>query len=182
MTRPVAHTILVIGYGNPARGDDGIGPAVAEEIEHMRIDGVDVDADYQLTVEDAATVAKHDFAVFVDASLEGDEPFTFSRITPRRRISINSHAVSPEDVLGLAHNLFHAKTEGYLLGIRGYSFTMFKEKMTPQAKNNKRKAVEFLVPMLRSHSIHRTDVSVNDLLKPNEGKNERREIRHTLHR
>ncbi len=49
--------VLVIGFGNPAREDDGIGPAVADRLEESGIDGVVVDADYQLTVENAADVA-----------------------------------------------------------------------------------------------------------------------------
>ena len=150
MTRDDSHSILLIGYGNPAREDDGIGPAVAEEIERLGIDGVDVDADYQLTVEDSAVVAKHDSVVFVDASMEGDEPFTFTHLSPRRQESFSSHSVSPEAVLGLARDLFDAKTEGYLLGVRGYSFAMFRETITPQAQENKRKAVEFLASKLRS--------------------------------
>jgi len=148
VTQAASHTILLIGYGNPAREDDGIGPAVAEEIERLGIDGVDVDADYQLTVEDAADVARHDSVVFVDASMEGVEPFTFSRLTPGRNDSFSTHSVSPEAVLGLARDLFNAQTEGYMLGIRGYSFAMFRETMTPQARENIRKAVEFLVPIL----------------------------------
>ena len=32
--------VLLIGYGHPAREDDGIGPAVAEAIEQLNIDGV----------------------------------------------------------------------------------------------------------------------------------------------
>ena len=49
--------VLVIGYGNPGRMDDGLGPATIDELEKLAIDGVDLDADYQLTVEDAAAVA-----------------------------------------------------------------------------------------------------------------------------
>ena len=160
MTQAASHTILLIGYGNPAREDDGIGPAVAEEIERLGIDGVDVDADYQLTVEDAADVARHDSVVFVDASMEGGEPFTFSRLSPVRSDSFSTHAVSPEAVLGLARDLFDAQTEGYMLGIRGYSFAMFRETMTPQARENMRKAVEFLAPILRSNSLHEANQSI----------------------
>lgn len=158
MTNAASHTILLLGYGNPAREDDGIGPAVAEEIERLGIDGVNVDANYQLTVEDAAVVAEHDSVIFVDASMEGEEPFTFSHLSPMRRDSFSTHSVSPETVLGLAHDLFDAKTEGYLLGIRGYSFAMFRETITPRAQENKRKAVEFLVSRLRSNSLRRTDL------------------------
>ncbi len=150
--------MLLIGFGNPAREDDGIGPAVAGEIEKLEIEGLSVDSDYQLTIEDAAFVAEHDSVVFVDASVEDVEPFTFSRLSPKRSDSFSSHSVTPETVMGLAYDLFNAKTEGYLLGVRGYSFNMFNEKITPMALENKRKAVEFLVPMLSAGSFHPDDL------------------------
>ena len=45
--------ILLIGFGNPARADDGLGPALAEEIESKNIPDVTVETDYQLTIEDS---------------------------------------------------------------------------------------------------------------------------------
>ncbi|MFC1561290.1 hydrogenase maturation protease, partial [Candidatus Latescibacterota bacterium] len=130
MTENSTKNVLVLGYGNPARGDDGLGPAAAEAIEELEIDGVTVDSNYQLTVEDAAAVAEHDYAVFVDASMKGEEPFSFSRLSPKHKESFSSHSVEPETVLGLSKDLFNASTEAYILGIRGYSFDMFNETMT----------------------------------------------------
>ena len=153
MTRSDSHKMLLIGYGNPAREDDGIGPVVAEEIEKLGIEGLSIHSDYQLSVEDSVLVSEHDIVVFVDASAEGAEPFTFSPIVPDRTDSFSTHSVHPKQVMGLAYDLFSAKTDGYLLGIRGYSFSMFKEKMTSQACENTMKALEFLVPMLRAGSF-----------------------------
>ena len=53
-------------------------------------------------------------------------------------------------MIGLAEDMFNARTEAYLLGIRGYSFDMFKEEMTEKALKNQGKAVNFIVPLLRS--------------------------------
>ena len=75
--RQVDAKVLVIGYGNPGRLDDGLGPALAAAIESAAPAGVTVDADYQLTVEDAAAVAEHDVVVFADAAVDGPEPFYF---------------------------------------------------------------------------------------------------------
>jgi hydrogenase maturation protease len=145
--------ILLIGFGNPARGDDGLGPAIAQELEELSIEGLTVDADYQLTVEDAASVAEHEAVIFVDASVNGDEPYTFARVKSVRQESFSSHSVSPEGVLGLAEELFHAKSEAYMLAVRGYSFDMFDEKMTAKALNNKNHAVRFLRSLLESGSF-----------------------------
>ncbi len=142
--------MLVIGFGNPAREDDGIGPAVADRIEESGIDGVVVDADYQLTVENAADVAEHQSVVFVDAAAEGRAPFSFRRVEPVREESLSTHSVSPGMVLALAGELFGAETKGYLLAVRGYSFGMFVEQMTQGALRNVDAAVEFLVRVLQT--------------------------------
>ena len=149
--------ILVIGYGNPAREDDGLGPAAAAALEEQGIEGVTVEADYQLTVEDAAAVAQHDTVIFIDASADGREPFCFFRLQPKRRESFSSHAVEPEAVLALAEDLFDAHAEAYALGIRGYSFDMFQEKMTDRAVCNLEDALRFLAPRLKTQSFSRAE-------------------------
>ena len=139
-----------MGFGNPAREDDGLGPAVAEAVEKLDIEGVTVDADYQLTVTDAAAVAEYDAVIFVDASTNCTQPFTFAPVEPKRQESFSSHSVSPEGVMGLAEELFGADKKAYLLEVRGYSFAMFREKMTDRATQNMEKAVDYLSEVLRS--------------------------------
>jgi hydrogenase maturation protease len=141
---------LLIGYGNPGRLDDGLGPALAEAIESLDLPGVTVDSDYQLTVEDAAVVAEHDIVIFADASISGDEPFFFKPIQPKSTLSFSSHSVEPDALMALAIDLFGATTKGYALGIRGYEFDEFEEKLTSQAKENLQKAVQFIIPVLKN--------------------------------
>lgn len=152
MTSPAA-TVLVFGIGNPAREDDGLGPAAADLIEKAGIPGVIVDADYQLTVEDAATLAEHEAVVYIDASMNGPEPFSFAVVEPERENSFSSHSVRPPGVVALARDLFHSDTPAYVLGIRGYSFAMFTEVMTDQALKNLGAAVGFLKPVLAERSF-----------------------------
>lgn len=145
--------ILVIGFGNPARQDDGLGPAAAEAIARMKLAHVTVDADYQLMVEDAADVAKHDAVVFIDADMKAREPFSFRRVKPGSSMSFSTHSASPEGVVALATELFHAKCEAYILGIRGYSFEMYNESCTDKAKGNLKEALSFLKAILQSGSL-----------------------------
>jgi hydrogenase maturation protease len=146
---PAADQVLLFGYGNPGREDDGLGTSLAEVVEKLAIAGVAVDANYQLSVEDAATVAKYPAVIFADAAVAGPEPFSFAPLAPKRQMSFSTHSVDAATVLGLAEEMFEAKTKGYLLGIRGYSFAMFTEKMTAQAEANLAAAIEFLTPLLR---------------------------------
>lgn len=60
---------LVIGYGNELRGDDGVGPKVAEAVEAWKLAGVSVLALRQLTPELAADLAVVRRVIFVDAAL-----------------------------------------------------------------------------------------------------------------
>ena len=96
--------ILVLGYGNPGRMDDGLGPLFAEAVEKLGIDGVTVEANYQLTVEDAAIIAEHEVVVFVDAAIEGPEPFTLERARPDSAMSFSTHSVTPPALLELARD------------------------------------------------------------------------------
>jgi hydrogenase maturation protease len=136
--------VLVIGFGNPGRLDDGLGPALAARLEEEPVDGVDVDADYQLMVEDAAAVARYDVVVFADAAVCGREPFYFAPVEAEEIISFSSHSTTPGGVLGLAQSCFGNAPEGYVLGIRGYAFNEFGETISERAGENLAAAESFL--------------------------------------
>jgi len=141
--------ILVIGYGNPGRLDDGLGPACAEQIEALGLPGVSVDADYQLNVEHAAAAARHDVVVFADASVDGEAPFSFTPLAPAAEIGFTSHSVAPAAVLAVARTLFDSGVQGFALGIRGYRFNEFGEALSRRARQNLSAAVGFLDEIIR---------------------------------
>ena len=139
---------LLIGYGNPGRVDDGLGPALAAAVEKLGLEGVTVDSDYQLTVEDAAAVAEHGAVVFADAAVAGPEPFRFRRVWPRPHLSFSSHHLEPSAVLALAEDLFGAQVKGFTLEIRGYEFNEFGERLSAGAQANLAAALKFIGPLL----------------------------------
>jgi hydrogenase maturation protease len=157
--------ILVIGYGNPARADDGLGPAFAEAVEKLNLPGVTVEANYQLGVEDAHEVSAHEIVVFADAAAEGTEPFFFRSIEPRGRMSFSSHSLDPASVLALAQELFGAKTQAYLLGIRGYDFEAFNESLTPRAGGNLADAIRFFSTCAKTNSFSQKEGEINSSAK-----------------
>jgi len=142
--------VLLIGYGNPGRLDDGMGPSLAGIIEENRIPGVTVDADYQLLVEDAAAVAEHDVVVFADAAVKGAEPFSFTEIEPAPGISFSTHSVDPSEVLALAGSMFGSEARGYALAIRGYEFNEFEERLSLKARRNLAEAAAFIEGVIRN--------------------------------
>ncbi|NQU43773.1 hydrogenase maturation protease [bacterium] len=153
--------ILLIGYGNPGRLDDGLGPALAAEAEKWNIPGLTVESDYQLTVEDAELVARHETVIFADASVNGAEPFALEWLEPKPTLSFSTHSVEAAAVLGLAHQMFGAKTAGYVLGIRGYMFDAFEERLSDKAKENLRAAAEYMKKTLSEGSLPENGVHVN---------------------
>jgi len=143
--------ILLLGYGNPSRRDDALGPSLADAIAEMGLDGVTTDSDYQLNIEYALDIGGYDLVIFADASVEAEEPFEFSRLEPSREISFSSHSVSAESVLGLCDEIGVEKPEAWQLAIRGYSFD-FGDGLTPKASENLDKAVRFIVDLIRERS------------------------------
>ena len=61
---------LVIGYGNTLRGDDGVGPHVAEAIGAMRLPEVHTIVCQQLSPEHAAPISLAETVIFVDAAVD----------------------------------------------------------------------------------------------------------------
>lgn len=144
--------ILIYGYGNPGRQDDGLGPALVERLEAWakaeKISGVAFDSNYQLNAEDALAVAESRAVVFVDAVKEGPAPFEFRPLAPQKEISFSTHAMSPESVLALADELYGARPPAWLLAIRGESWEP-NEPPTAAARAHRAAAREFLQAWLR---------------------------------
>ncbi len=137
--------LLVLGYGNPGRCDDGLGPALVARLEdHPRLSQATLESNYQLVVEDAAEVARHDVVVFVDASVNGPEPFEWREVRPGTMVGPGTHVLPPEAVLTIAREVFGARPRAYVLAIRGYRFEDFGEGLSERAQANLDAAVEFL--------------------------------------
>ena len=136
--------ILLIGFGNPGRGDDGLGPALAARLESLGIPWLTVESDYQLTIEHSALAAEHDIVIFADAAADADSPFYFRPVTPAREGKLSSHSITPAEVLGLAQTCFQASPDGYLLGIRAARLEAFEEGLSPEARLDLEAALEHL--------------------------------------
>ncbi len=141
---------LVIGYGNPGRLDDGLGPAFAEQVQAMNLPDVAVESNYQLNIEDAELISKYDVVVFADASVDAVEPFEFKPMTPGDPVvGFSSHSITAESLLGLAEQLFDARPRAYAMAIRGYAFNAFGEYLSGQAEQNLSAAAAFLASWSR---------------------------------
>jgi hydrogenase maturation protease len=135
--------ILVVGYGNPGRQDDGLGPAIVQELEKLHLPGLILEADYQLSIEHAADLGQSEQVIFVDAAVRGTGPYQVRRLKPSRNIEFTSHALGPEAVLAICRDTYQRTPEALLVAVRGYSFE-FAEGLTDKARENTGKALEFI--------------------------------------
>ena len=145
----------MLGYGNPGRRDDGAGAATVEELAKLGLAGVIAETDYQLSIEAAAELAEADRAVFVDAALEGPEPFQVRRLAPSATIRFSTHAFGPESLLAVCEQAFERAPEALLVGVRGYEFDI-AEGLTDKAQANSRAALEFITQLIQDWKEGRT--------------------------
>lgn len=140
---------LLIAYGNPGRGDDGLGPALAERLEARAPSGLRIVIDYQLTVEHALLLTDATRVVFADAEINSTMPYSFTGVSPASAGDVTSHSLSPKTVLTLAEVLYSAIPPAYILGIGGSEFGEVQEGLSPGALHNLDLAEEFLMDWLQ---------------------------------
>lgn len=135
--------ILVIGYGNPGRLDDGLGPAFAERVQALDLTNVTVESNYQLNIEDAELISNYEVVVLADASVDAVAPFEFRPMTAKDPVvGFSSHSITAESLLGLAEQLFNSEPKAYAMAIRGYDFNEFGEWLSEAAQSNLTAAVD----------------------------------------
>ena len=100
-------SLLVIGYGNTLRRDDGVGPKVADAIAAMKLPAVCSLACHQLTPELAGTISQRCGVVFVDAAMDAkSEVVELREIQPADAGQIFAHATDPCSLLALARQVY----------------------------------------------------------------------------
>ena len=128
--------MLLIGYGNPGRGDDGLGPAFAQRIADRALPGLTVETGYQLTVEHALPISRADIVVFADAAADAEGAYYFRGLDENAAEDLGSHSVTPEAALKLARLLFGASPRGFVLGIAGADFGEMADGLSRTAEHN----------------------------------------------
>jgi hydrogenase maturation protease len=115
---------LIIGYGNPARADDGFGYRAAE-----RIPGAV--AVQQLTPELMESIAHADRVIFLDAAAEG-APGELRRraISPRSTAPAFTHHATPEALLAGALALYARAPEAEIITVCGADWSV-SERLSP---------------------------------------------------
>jgi hydrogenase maturation protease len=118
--------ILVVGYGNPLRADDGLGCHVARQIAHHLAGDprVEVVPCHQLAPEIAEQISTAEFVIFVDACSEG-KPGTITETTVLPDGSMSGElgkANTPATLLAAAKALHGTCPPAVLFNMTGWCF------------------------------------------------------------
>jgi hydrogenase maturation protease len=118
-------TVLVLGLGNPLRGDDGIGPRVIEELIRRGLpEGVTAQDVGNAGLDLLNVLEGWERAVIVDAAEMGQEPGRFVRFTPdevqlaQASDHVSLHNASLSEVLALADALGKTLPELVIFGVQ----------------------------------------------------------------
>lgn len=154
--------VLVIGYGNPLRGDDGFGWHVAQSLCPDDLsEEFEVVACHQLTPELAEPVSRARLVIFIDAEL-GEVPGQFScqAVEPQLALTSSlSHQLDPPTLLTWAQTLYGTCPHAVLLCVTGQSFA-HEEELSP--------AMRAALPAVRA-KVHELATQVIQTSKTREG-------------
>jgi hydrogenase maturation protease len=138
----VTPPVLLIGYGNTLRSDDGAGPRVAETVAAWDLDDVRVEIAHQLTPELAEAVSRARTVLFVDASADATlATVTVTPVAPGG--DVIGHAADPASLLGLAGTVFGKCPPAWLIVLPAQRFD-FGETLSPAAERGVTKALELI--------------------------------------
>jgi hydrogenase maturation protease len=149
------HQILVIGYGNTLRGDDGVGHQIAETVADWQIPQVRSIAVHQLLPELAAAMADVDIVMFIDAIAVIDLLTPKPNITPLipdPDATFSTHIISPQLLLSLTQRLYSRTPHAYLLTIPVIDFTIGTT-LSPIAITGQKLALDYLKCWLNDPTI-----------------------------
>jgi hydrogenase maturation protease len=143
-------TVLVVGYGNTLRGDDGLGPRVATVIADRNLRNVRTLSLAQLTPELAEPLAHAQAAIFIDSVIDcGQAGVTISSIAAVETDAPMTHQCDPRTLLALAHALYRRAPAAWLVTVAGEDFGL-GETPSEVGTRNLREAVNDVAVLIRS--------------------------------
>lgn len=149
--------VLIIGFGNPLRGDDGVGWQAAERLERSLRSRVEVLTCHQLTPELSDPIAHSGLTIFIDACATtpaGQVDCQAVSATQQTSHSLN-HSTSPAALLRSAHTIFGHAPQAFVITVGGESFG-YSEKLSPAvagALNDVVERVKELIANFKAESL-----------------------------
>lgn len=143
--------LLVIAIGNESRGDDALGPLLLRRLQQEVADTtVEFIEEFQLQVENSLDLQGRTLVLFLDAGKNTASPFSFYPAKQRRMEGHTSHAIAPEELLGVyAAVTGEVPPPAYVLCVAGESFEL-GEALSEAATRHLETAAGFAIPLLKN--------------------------------
>lgn len=133
--------LLVIGYGNSLRRDDGVGPRVAEAVGKLHLPGVRTLICPLLTPELADPISRAKKVIFVDAAVDAPKAVQWRKLEPGETSQLMGHAADPRTMLALARDVFGHAPEAWWLTIPAVDLS-FTENFSPEVQHGFAQAIK----------------------------------------
>ena len=117
--------VLVIGYGNTLRGDDGVGCCAAEQLAlELPPASAQVLYGHQLLPEMAQAVSRAKLVIFIDADqqLPAGQVVRWSVGASEDTTQPFPHSLPPQGIVHLAHELFACAPQAWVFSVGAADF------------------------------------------------------------
>ncbi|MFB3904585.1 MAG: hydrogenase maturation protease [Acidobacteriota bacterium] len=117
---------LIVGYGNPLRGDDGVGPEAARQLAaEFQHPDIQILVELQLKPELAELLSQAEIAVFIDARTDGHPgEVSIEEVLPSEPDQTFTHQFAPPLLLMTAQVLYGRIPRTYLVSVSGQDFEL----------------------------------------------------------
>ena len=140
----------MIGVGNILRTDDGIGAYISNQIENLRLSGVDCLIVQQLQVELIEDLLHYQTIIIADASL-GDSEVDLSPLNRLDAGMASSHQIDAGMLFSVAKNIYQKDLDMYICAVKGEDFSI-GDKITTAVLARANTAVELIRNFIASAS------------------------------
>jgi hydrogenase maturation protease len=159
--------LLLIGYGNPDREDDGVawhilraltiklGLVAPEsyEDEFPLFPSMDFAFYLQLTPEMAEEIAPYEYVCFIDAHTGSiPEPVRLINVESEFQRSPFTHHLTPQSLLSLCETIYSKKPDAALLSVLGHHF-LFSRQLSKETEAFVPEAVDLIWDWMNARNV-----------------------------
>ncbi len=159
--------LLIIGYGNPDREDDGVawhilraltiklGLSSTESYDHEFPEFALIDFAFhlQLTPEMAEDISAYEYVCFVDAHTGNiPEPVRLIRVESEFQHSPFTHHLTPQSLLSMCETIYGKKPDAALLSVIGHRF-LFSRQLSEETAELVPQAVDLIWDWMNDRNI-----------------------------
>jgi len=159
--------LLIIGYGNPDREDDGVAWHILRAIslklgldapqsyedEFPESEQIDFAFYLQLTPEMAEDISEYEHVCFIDAHTGSiPEPVRLINVESEFQRSPFTHHLTPQSLLSMCETIYKTKPDAALLSILGHRF-LFSRELSQETATLVPEAVELIWDWISARNI-----------------------------